>query len=460
MRQLCFAVACLALISCEDILPVENVDLCEDDQPSSAECPQCAGPIKPAGCPQCRNGAPAEGCTNASGASGAGNGGSSGQNGSAGDSGSGGNSAGRGAGNGGDSGTGQPGTGGGGASGGSGGSGMNAGGGGASGTDANVPECDEHSDCTNPTPRCLLGACVACVNNTACTGRPEGERCDERATSQTSGQCVACIEHEHCTEAESPQCDAAGQCVTCTGDNACEGHANATKCDTVDDSTSEGQCVQCLSDADCPDSSAPECNNHVCGACTSDEACTDRDGAHVCDLSGSAPYGGTCVECTVSDEEDCGGDVCTPSTRTCADGHGRTSKDTCQACVADSECVAEHRCIPMQFNGVQRQNAYCLRVGSTTCISPYGATPINRASVSGTPPEDYCGISESKTTCEAVLKLISNTSCPGGDDAACSAEGAICEAVNLIPNRCTYACTISQACPDDAPCKSGYCGGP
>jgi hypothetical protein len=472
MRQLLFAVACLVLTSCEDILPVQDVDLCEGDEPASAECEQCTGERKPAGCPQCRNGSPAPGCENGpdsggggSGSGGAGPGGGmdggkasiggdSGSTGGAGssgsgDSGSGGSGTG---GSGGSSGTGMSGSGGEGATGGSSGDGGSAG--------SAVPLCDSHDDCEATAPRCMSGKCVACISNSACTGRPEGQHCDRRPGSAHRGQCVPCTAHSHCGDPATPECNESGQCGACTGDDGCVGRVNAPKCDTTEGSSSKGHCVQCLTHSDCPDSTAPQCSSHVCGACTGDAACTGRPDAHACDVSGSAPYSGTCVQCTVDNEADCGPDVCTPSTRTCATGHTKASQGTCQPCVADSECVGNHRCIPMQFMGADRDNPYCLTLLSATCTKPYASASINRESVSGAPADDYCGITESKTTCEAVLSLIADATCPGGADTECAADGSICRSVNGAPSHCTYACTISAECPDPAPCRSGYCGGP
>src|SRR6185295_11894127 len=65
MRHLCLAVVCFLLFACEDILPVENVDLCEGDRPASADCTQCKATPIPQDCPQCRDGSPDPKCENA-----------------------------------------------------------------------------------------------------------------------------------------------------------------------------------------------------------------------------------------------------------------------------------------------------------------------------------------------------------------------------------------------------------
>lgn len=468
MRPLLFAVACILLASCEDILPVENVDLCEGDAPSSPECEQCKARPIPASCPQCRGG---EGtrdaqCVNANSIAGASSG-----SGAAGDSGAGGMGDGSGTG-GGSAGTSQSGTGGSEAGSGGGGSagsdsgtgGSDAGsggsGGGGSGGSVSEPECNGHGDCSGATPQCSAEQeCVPCTKSAACTGREEGERCDNRATSANQGRCVACLTHDDCDDITKPQCNSKGQCVGCTSDDACHDRTGTPRCDTTGAATGGG-CVQCLMNTDCGVES-PECkSDRTCGACTTNEACTGRPGAQICDGSGVAPYDGTCVQCTVDEEWDCGDDVCTPSTRTCAVGHEKLSQDTCETCVADSECMADRRCIPMKFDGADRANAYCLKQYSTGCERPYTSEPIDRASVSGAAAEDYCGIDESKSSCEAVLALISGATCPSSADVECGADGAVCRNVNGGANRCTYLCSIAANCPNTAACNSGYCGGP
>jgi hypothetical protein len=140
------------------------------------------------------------------------------------------------------------------------------------------------------------------------------------------------------------------------------------------------------------------------------------------------------------------------------------SIDVCGRCVADSECKQDHRCIPMNFGGASR-GGYCMQRITGGCSRPFGAAPIKRASLSGAAAEAYCGISEDKTSCEAVLALLLGRVCADGQASQCGAEGAVCGNVNhATPPRCSYACETSIDCPANIPCPvSGtdkFCGKP
>ena len=192
--------------------------------------------------------------------------------------------------------------------------------------------------------------------------------------------------------------------------------------------------------------------------CSGDEACKDRQDATLCDLTVGSATGGHCVQCTIADESPCGDNVCNPLDLGCTD-RPRASKQICQPCVADSECVADHRCIAMQFAGSARTSGYCMKRVSTGCERPYASSPIRRTSLSGAAAEDYCGIDEIKSTCEAIAGLIADAECPDGADAACGRDGSICRNVNGLAHRCTYACDATAQCPSAFSCSSGYCGG-
>lgn len=248
--------------------------------------------------------------------------------------------------------------------------------------------------------------------------------------------------------APTPLCNTATDtCVECLKHTDCDG--STPRCDPASHA-----CVECLAHADCDDPAAARCSSaDECVPCTTSAQCAHLSGTTVCDASG-----GECVECTVADESPCAGKSCDPATLTCTTTP-LASVGVCEACVADSECEADHRCIPMFFMGAARADAYCMRIGSTGCAKPFAAAPLSRASLSGAAAESYCGIDEATTTCEAVLGLVAGLACPGDLDCA-SLPGARCETVNLAPGQCTYSCGTSLACPMEAPCSSGYCGGP
>jgi hypothetical protein len=456
MRQLFFAVACLVLISCEDILPVENVDLCKGDEPASAECPQCLGATKSAGCPQCRGDAPEQGCPNVAGVSGAGNGGASGQPGMDGGSGSGGSTAGSGGFSGG-SGTGSSGTGGTGGTGGSAGAsesgtGGASGSGGTGGSDATVPECDEHSDCMNPNPECASnGTCNACSANETCSGRPEGEICDERASSITIGQCIACISHDDCNDPAKPQCNVDGQCGACTGDDACVGHSEGTKCDSAQGSSSQGLCVPCTANSHCTDITKPECTvARTCAACTSDAACTDRPGTTQCNLYDGAANEGHCVRCTGDNEQVCEGNSCKRSTGTCTETPLGT-RTPCQECEADSECLTGAKCVQQTF-GTTPVGSYCFFADDDALNCASAGSPALRpysrvtflTSIDGQ-GADYC---MPTTTCAALhhaaMAAAGGMTC---DDNTDCGVANLSDGICLASDRCSYVCTEDYDCP-------------
>jgi hypothetical protein len=220
-----------------------------------------------------------------------------------------------------------------------------------------------------------------------------------------------------------------------------------------------GTCVQCSGtrrDA-CGETSAACSTSFTCEGCKADADC-QRFGK-VC-----AEAKGSCVACTVDSEAaQCGAKSCNPATYACTQTD-RASVDVCGKCVADSECKADHRCIPMNFRGESR-GGYCMKRLSIGCSRPFAAAPIKRASLSGAAIEDYCGISEGATTCEAVLALLAGRPCADGDASNCGAEGALCGNVNgQIPPRCSYSCETSSDCPANSPCPVAgmdrYCGKP
>lgn len=245
--------------------------------------------------------------------------------------------------------------------------------------------------------------------------------CDEE-----SRECVACRDNVDCTDASAPRCEA-GQCLGCTEAADCAHHADQGVCDPE-----SGSCVECME--------ATDCAQHP---------------------DGSLCVGGQCVECTVEDESACGDNSCDPATNTCTSTK-RSSRGPCQTCVADSECEPDHRCVPMEFQGEVRERGYCLKVGETGCVRPFGVPTPERSSLSGAASEKYCGIDESRTTCEAVRDLIDDKDCTMPDD--CGVPGlddARCETVNLTDNKCTYSCNLNSQCPMTLNCGSSpndYCG--
>jgi hypothetical protein len=270
------------------------------------------------------------------------------------------------------------------------------------------------------------------------------------------GGCAECTQDnaQACTGAK-PLCGPSNTCVSCTASNvgACTGATPVCE-------SQSNTCVACNVDPDCAEAT-PACGlpQHTCGKCTEDADCT-RFGK-VCDEAA-----GSCVACTIDSEAmQCGNKSCDPAKKMCTQTV-RTTVQQCNACVADSECVADHRCIEMFFGtGVTRVSlgGRCMKRHATGCAFPYGGDPINRQSLSGAAAENYCGLAESRTTCEAIRKLEQGTNCSVGGDQACGVPGAICRRVNGVDDLCTYACGVSAECPAEISCPPGigndkYCG--
>jgi len=123
--------------------------------------------------------------------------------------------------------------------------------------------------------------------------------------------------------------------------------------------------------------------------------------------------------------------------------------DTCQACVSDSECLANHRCVPLKFMG-NDAGSFCLQTVASTlnsggCPQPYRTT-LERVSLSGAAAEDYCGISEAFTTCQAVRHRLEDKTCT--TDADCGRNDVEDGACELIAGgmRCTYRCSANAQC--------------
>jgi hypothetical protein len=150
--------------------------------------------------------------------------------------------------------------------GGSGGNGGTAGGG--QGGDSSVEDCDDNTDCAASLPQCNAGGeCVSCTSNAACEERGMLAHCETTVSSDRRGQCVECIEDEHC-----------------------EGSDNGEYCNN-------NACVPCESNGDCDDVTKPQCSAEgQCVGCTGSDACEDRVGTEICQTN-AGPKRGHCVAC-------------------------------------------------------------------------------------------------------------------------------------------------------------------
>jgi hypothetical protein len=293
----------------------------------------------------------------------------------------------------------------------------------------------------------------------ACDGDCKGSTpvCDEATNT-----CVQCLEKADC-ESPKPACDAAtNTCVECTATTDCK-DSSKPFCDTT-----AQQCVACLRQADCTGATASACNAGVCKACTVDAECSNIAGKGVCDA-------GTCVQCTAAKESACSGNSCDPATKQCTSTLVGT-KDLCEACLADSECIGgnqpdpDARCAPMKFMGTARAGGFCLRRFAKTCSKPYFMMPTSLVSLSAAPAEAYCGIDQDATRCEAVLDLAASRACADGKDASCGCardtsgactepgKGGICGTVLGTANTCSIPCAVAAQCKSPLTCAPvDYC---
>jgi hypothetical protein len=274
-----------------------------------------------------------------------------------------------------------------------------------------------------------------------------GELADAAAPKDAAEPDAGCT----CAD-DKPVCLDDGSCAACSADDTTACPTDKPLCDEAN------ACVACLENADCKSETAPVCSAGECVPCSNDAGCSDR--GQICDTST-----GQCEGCTLAREaERCGENSCDPKTLACT-GTQRGSVTICRACVADSECEADHRCIPMYFGtGDSRVElgGRCMRRLAAGCDEPYSAPRLTRGSLSGAAEDAYCGVAESRTSCEAILGLIGGAKCEDGSDATCNGAGALCRAVNGTTHRCTYACESTATCPGDFPCAGSgadrYCG--
>jgi hypothetical protein len=209
-----------------------------------------------------------------------------------------------------------------------------------------------------------------------------------------------------------PVCDTSrGRCVECVSPADCGGAA----CDV-----STGRCERCTVDADCADPAAARCDSTTgrCGPCLDSSDC-----AHI---AGSRCSGGMCTT-------------------------GRLA--TCEMCTADEQCAEGSRCVAMTFRGAPRAGGYCLPIAAGSCSTrPFTILLRLRPSLSGAAPADYCGIDESRTTCEAVRDVLDGPSMCAVD-VDCGVLGlddALCRS-----GLCTYECDSELRCAAARRCIMG-----
>ncbi len=288
---------------------------------------------------------------------------------------------------------------------------------------------------------------------TASCGNSESERSDSGNSGSCSPACAGA----------TPVCNSAtSKCVECAKDLDCAA-TGKPYCDTTAD-----ECIQCRSNTDCKGAAASVCIAGTCTGCTDNSDCNSIPGKGVCELAVSATGvvgQGACVACTPANEAACGGNSCNPATKTCTNTR-IGSLGTCHACVADSECTSgtrlTARCVSMNYKG-SPHGSYCLqRADLVTCAQPYTAT-FSSSSLSAATSESNCGINQDATTCEAVLSLLTPTSCTRSNTCGAGLGDGLCENLGLGGTqnmRCTIPCSVATECATGQTCTSainGYC---
>ncbi|MEQ9321072.1 MAG: hypothetical protein RIF41_18055 [Polyangiaceae bacterium] len=286
-------------------------------------------------------------------------------------------------------------------------------------------QCERDAECGS-LGHCVDLRCVACVTDDHCAETSPGSRCSP------SGECVACLSEADCP---SGVCDASsGSCLECATDADCDGQ----RCD-------EGVCVECLSDDDCPG----RCSARRCVECVEDSHC---DPPHCLDEQ--------CVACVV--ESDCEPSfTCDEELHVCKHGHcsdkmphpNETDDDcggVCPPCGVDGVCVdgddcasgicVDQVCQPCQDSTNCPPDAYC---DGRVCAPrrPLGAScaDISDSCVVGAEcSQGVCCETACDGTCEGCSEFI--TGQPSGQCAQ-ALPGTPCTTLMLVSGKCTAAGT-------------------
>ncbi|MFO0713011.1 MAG: hypothetical protein U0353_24365 [Sandaracinus sp.] len=300
------------------------------------------------------------------------------------------------------------------------------------------------SRCPSETPACLAGAtCVECTGPEHCATSAAGHVCDT-----STHTCVECVGAGDCTGTD--HACVSNQCV------ACDDRAD---CSAPTPACVSNACVQCDANTDCTSVGASRCDvgTNTCGTCTADADCSHLGATPVCDEGR-----GVCVQCTGDTEAArCGANSCRRSDGTCTT-RMRGSRDVCDSCEADSECMAGEHCVRHVFSGTDLGGFCFLDAGggcgnTVPALRPY-RTPTDTTSIDG-----FSGMfcfPPSTTTCEGIRDTQSqactmSTDCGdirlplGVDDGYCPTSGT-------GAGLCSYRCLGAVDCAE----LSGCAGAP
>ncbi len=268
--------------------------------------------------------------------------------------------------------------------------------------------CEGNAGCSDGTPICgTAGVCRACVASD-CTG----------ATP-------------YCAPAGNPK---AGQCVACLTDANCDANLNTNTpiCDQSMTSLAD-TCRACQSNPECVSPLAPVCDTsgaHLgqCVTCQSNTDCTGNPNGPVCFDNGTT---NVCVQCTSN--ANCGG-----TTPVCNASH------QCVPCASDADCsVPTPAC---QTSGpLQGSCTQCSATNTSQCT---GTTPLCDL------PTGTCVGCESNADCAGntpICNLATKTCRACQSNADCSTfPGKVCDTSGMKAGECVV-CVLNSDCSAPTP---------